>query len=278
MSTEHSDVERLRRVSKRLLRDARADKPEALRVLVRTDRELRLADVQFAVAKGVGFASWPALVAAAAGPHGFLPSSDELRTRLILVRAGARIKDGLVAQHRATGLSPLGRQQATAIAQRLATRELGAIDAVLSSRRPPSIETAAIIAAAVGVDAEPPTCDLCDPHPGDAEGLTPDAMFDRFGPNYEFVPGGESRADAEARIVPALFRLAEIYRGRGIVAVTENTVLASSMTAFGGMPGAVMARSYHGAITVWSCLVEGDPRHVGKWELDRFNDTSFTNS
>ena len=277
MATEHPDIERLRRVSKRLLRDARAGKPEALRMLVRTDREPRLADAQYAVAKKVGFASWPALVATA-GPHGFVPSSDELRTRLILVRAGSRIKDGLVAQHRATGLSPLGQQQATAVAQRLATGELGAIDAVLSSRRPPSIETAAIVASAVGVDAEPPTCDLCDPHPGDAEGLTPDEMFDRFGPNYEFVPGGESRDEAEARAIPALFRLAENYRGRGIVAVTENAVLAASMTAFGGMPRTVMARSYHGAITVWSCLAEGDPRRVGKWELDRFNDRSLTDT
>jgi probable phosphoglycerate mutase len=277
MSTEHPDVERLRRVSKRLLRDARAGKPEALRMLIRTDREPRLADAQYAVAKKIGFASWPAMVAAA-GSRGFVPSSDEPRTRLILVRGAKRISDGRVAQHRAIGLSPLGQQQATAIAQRLATGELGVIDAVLSSRRPPSIETAAIIAAAVGVDAEPPTCDLCEMHPGDAEGLTPDEMFERFGPNYEFVPGAESRADAEARVVPALFRLAENYRGRGIVAVTENTVLASSMTAFGGVPSTVMARSYHGAITVWSCLVEGDPRRVGKWELDRFNDTSLTDT
>jgi broad specificity phosphatase PhoE len=270
MSTEHPDIERLRRVSKRLLRDARAGKPEALRMLVRTDREPRLADAQYAVAKKVGFASWPALVATA-GTYGFLPSSDELRTRLILVRAGRRITDGLIGQHRAPGLSPLGRQQATAVAQRLASGEFGAIDVVLSSRRPPSIETAAIIASAVGIDAEPPTCDLCEMHPGDAEGLTPDEMFDQFGPNYEFVPGAESAADVEARVAPALFRLVDGYRGRGIVAVTEPSVVACSMTAFGGMPRNA-ARPNYGSITVWSCLAEGDPRRVGQWELDRFND------
>ena len=276
MSTEHPDIERLRRVSKRLLRDARAGKPEALRMLIRTDREPRLADAQYAVAKKVGFASWPALLATA-GSHGFLPSSDERRTRLILVRAGRRIKDGLFGQHRAPGLSPLGQQQATAVAQRLANGEFGAIDAVLSSRRPPSIETAAIIAAAVRVDAEPPTCDLCEMHPGDAEGLTPDEMFDRFGPNYEFVPGAETADDVEARVGPAMFRLVDSYRGRGIVAVTESSVIASTMTAFGGMPRNAAWPSY-GSITVWSCLVEGDPRRVGKWELDRFNDRSLSDA
>ena len=133
MSTERSDVERLRRVSKRLLRDARAGKPEARQMLVRTDREPRLADAQFAVAKKVGFSSWPVLVATA-GTHGFVPSSDERRTRLILVRAGRRIKDGRIGQHRASGLSPLGQQQARAVAQRLASGEFGDIDVVLSSR------------------------------------------------------------------------------------------------------------------------------------------------
>ena len=113
-------------------------------------------------------------------------------------------------------------------------------------------------------------------HPGDAEGLTPDEMFDRFGPNYEFVPGAETADDVEARVVPALLRLAENYRGRGIVAVTELVVVASSMTAFGGMPRAVVQSSNYGSVTVWSCLAEGDPRRVGKWELDRFNDRTLT--
>jgi hypothetical protein len=109
MSTEHSDIERLRRVSKRLLRDAQAGEPAALRLLVRTDRSVRLADAQYAGSKAIGFPSWPALVAEGS-ERGFTPPRDETRTRFLLVRSGTRISDGLsTRQHSATGLSELGR-------------------------------------------------------------------------------------------------------------------------------------------------------------------------
>ena len=282
MSTEHSDIERLRRVSKRLLRDAQAGDPAALRLLVRTDRPVRLADAQYAVAKAIGFPSWPALVAAGS-ETGFTPTRDEPRTRLLLVRSGKRISDGLsTRQHSATGLSELGQQQARAVADRLVRGEFGKVDVVMSSRRPPSIETATIIAAALGLEPEPPTCDLCEMHPGDAEGLTHEEMFERFGPNYAFVPNAETAADVEQRVIGALPRIADRFKGRGVVAVTELVVVASSMSAFGGTahdgpttpvsPTSVMARSNYGSITAWSCAVEGDPRFVGKWQLECFND------
>lgn len=76
--------------------------------------------------------------------------------------------------------------------------------------------------------------------------------------------------------------IANRYAGRGVVAVTELVVVASSMTAFAGRPrddttspinpASVMARSTYGSITAWSSLAHGDPRMVGKWQLDCFND------
>jgi probable phosphoglycerate mutase len=245
-----------------------------------------LADAQHAVAKAIGFPSWPALIAAG-GQRGFAPPPDEPRTRLLLVRSGKRISDGVsTRQHTAPGLSALGKRQAHAVAERLASGEFGAIDAVMSSRRPPSVETASIIARALGVELEPPTCDLCEMHPGDAEGLTHDEMFDRFGPNYAFVPNAETPGDVEQRVVDALHLIANRYAGRGVVAVTELVVVASSMTAFAGMPrhdttspinpASVMARSTYGSITAWSSLAHGDPRMVGKWQLDCFNDRHLT--
>jgi probable phosphoglycerate mutase len=273
MSSEHSDIERLRRTSKRLLRDARAGKREALRLLARTDREPKLADAQYAVAKTLGFQSWPQMVAALG--TGKFTSADEPRTRLVLVRAGTRENRRVIQQHVGPGLSAVGQEQAAAVARRLATGEFGTIDAVLSSLRPPSIETATIIADALGIEPGEPMCDLCDIHPGDAEGLTQDEMFDRFGPNYDFVPNAETLADGEARLVSALQRLAERYRGHTAVAVTESYAIATSMAAFAGLPRDTAWEVPLGSLTVWSSLADGrDPRRIGKWNLDRFNDRS----
>jgi probable phosphoglycerate mutase len=274
MSSDRTDIERLRETSKRLLRDARAGKPEALRLLVRTDREPLLADAQHAVATKLGFRSWPQMVAAA-GQHPRFVSVDEPRTRVVLVRAGTRNNRGVIQQHTSSGLSTIGQEQATAVARRLATGEFGTVDAVMSSQRPSSIETAAIIAEATGIDAEEPTCDLCDVHPGDAEGLTHDEMFDRFGPNYDFVPNAETLVDAEARVGSAMRRLGERFFGRTVVAVTESHGIATSMGVFAGMPRDIAREIPHGSITVWSCLADGrDPRRVDKWNLDRFIDRS----
>jgi broad specificity phosphatase PhoE len=238
MSSERSDIERLRRTSKRLLRDARAGKPEALRKLVRTDREPQLADAQYAVAKTLGFQSWPELVATVG------PGRDTHRRNVI-------------QQHTGPGLSDLGREQANVVARRLGAGEFGAIRTVRCSRRPSTIEMATVIATALGVELEEPTCDLCDAHPGDAEGLTQEEMFDRYGPNYDFVPNAEANVDAHARLVSSLHRIAEQHGGQTPVVVTESYGIAASFAAFGGMPRGSAWEVVHGSITVWNTRADG---------------------
>ena len=97
-------------------------------------------------------------------------------TRLVLVRHGESVAqaEGFLAGHAACrGLSDTGRRQAGALADRLAAGELGPVDALycvgdgpggrdgVDRRRPPSASRDPVI-----------DCDLCELHPGDADGLT----------------------------------------------------------------------------------------------------------
>lgn len=270
----YPDLDQLRRQAKRLLRQAHKGDPRALHLFPRTDRALILADAQYAVAKVVGFSSWPALVRAVeAARHD--PEPRELRTRLVLVRSGRGEAHGRFNQHDGPGLDEVGRRQARRVAARLA--EIVSDDAtVLSSKRRRSVETAEMISSVLGIPSGEPTCDLCEMHPGEAEGLTQQEMAERFGPNYAFVPGAESWPEFVQRGSEALERLTRNHSGRTLIGVTESAVVKASFIAFGGMPvpGAEVIMTVPASITEWSCLVQGDIRRVGAWRLERYNDTT----
>ena len=89
---ERIDLERARRDAKALLRAARAGEVE-----LRTDRAPVLADAQRAVAVGLGFASWPALVAGVRG-SALLDAAGSGRAeevyRLLVDGAPANARDG----------------------------------------------------------------------------------------------------------------------------------------------------------------------------------------
>ena len=94
--------------------------------------------------------------------------------RLILVRHGdAHAGFGGVIGGRTgcLGLTDLGRRQAEALRQHLASSGRVRADALLASELPRAIETAAIIAPGLGVEAFGQACDLCEVHTGEADGL-----------------------------------------------------------------------------------------------------------
>ena len=124
-------------------------------------------------------------------------------TRVVLVRHGeARCNvEGRVGGHRGcTGLTAAGVAQAEALRARLVhSGELTDAAVVLyASVLTRAIETAAILAPAVGDGAVAVTeCDLCELHPGVADGLSWDDFRDRYGepdfdvdPESEVAPGG----------------------------------------------------------------------------------------
>ena len=270
----YPDLDQLLRQAKRLLRQAKEGDPAALRLFPRADRAPQLADAQYAVAKATGFSSWPALVRAVESTQ-HDPEQRERRTRLLLVRSGQGDAQGRFNQHDGPSLDDAGRLQVRRAAGRLAeTVNDGAT--VLSSRRRRSVETAGIISSVLELPRGEPTCDLCEMHPGAADGLTQEQMTERFGPNYAFVPGAESWTDYVPRGTDALRRIARAHPGRTVIGVTESAVVKASFIAFGGMPvsAAEVIMTRYGSITEWSCLVEGDIRRVGTWRLERYDDTT----
>jgi ankyrin repeat protein len=81
------DLDQARRRAKELLRAARAGDSAALARL-RADRAPRLADAQYAIARDLGFASWPALVAHVDAVRG---NREERRRRLVHAALGGRL-------------------------------------------------------------------------------------------------------------------------------------------------------------------------------------------
>jgi broad specificity phosphatase PhoE len=206
------------------------------------------------------------------------------RTRLVLIRHGESraAVDQVVGGHRGcTGLSDLGRQQAQALAERLAaTGELGRVDAVLTSILPRAIETAELIAPAIGwpPDAVSQDCAFCELHPGECDGMTWDQFGGVYGdpdmranPYAPLSPGGESWAEFQIRAGRSLTRAVAEHSGRTVMIVCHGGIIGASMTTLLDLPA--FGRRVHleisnTSITEWLVSVDGQDRPA----LIRFND------
>ena len=207
-------------------------------------------------------------------------------TRLVLVRHGqseATVQQVVGGHGGCTGLSPLGRNQAEALRERLSrTGLLRDATVLLASVLPRAVETAEIIGPAVGDGglAVVQDCDLCEVHPGEGDGLTWTDFLARYGeprwdtdPAVPLSPGGESLLVFRERVSIALRRLAGAYPGQLVVVACHGGVIVESMFALGGMrPEGRPARlePANTGITVWS-----RDEDVGeRWRLDSYNDTA----
>ena len=210
-------------------------------------------------------------------------------TRLVLIRHGESRSavDRVVGGHQGCkGLSERGRRQAEALRDRLArTGELADTAAVLTSLLPRAIETAGILAPALGGLAADQHCDFCEIHPGDADGMT----WEEFGLRYQSTagprspyqrraPGGESWAEFFVRVGMALRRVADEHAGRTVVVVCHGGVIEGSLAVFGNQP---LRRSFdvnieNTSLTEWTRPTgNGDsPSGESRWRLVRFNDSA----
>lgn len=202
-------------------------------------------------------------------------------TRLVLVRHGESMAtvDRIVGGHAGcTGLSDTGRAQAEALRDRLASTGEVEADVVLTSVLPRAIETAEIIAPALGGLPVAQDCDLCELHPGDSDGLTWDEYTHLYGvdmaadPFAPVAPGGESLADFQGRVGKALRRVVEEHAGRTSVVVCHGGVVAASFVTFFDLPQdrplPVEVRVTNTALTEWARYDEG------RWQLVRHNDAA----
>ena len=211
-----------------------------------------------------------------------VPEPLEGRTRVVLVRHGEAVCNvqGVVGGHAGcTGLSPSGRRQAQALHERLAdTGELADAAALYSSVLARALETAGIIAPGIGRRAAAvQDCDLCELHPGEADGLTWDEFRVRYGdpdfdvdPDAAVAPGGDSWNSFVARASGAVARLAHAHRGERIVVVCHAGVIESTMLTFLPLaPGSGRLRlpTEHTSLTEWEL-------DDGGWRLARYNDAA----
>lgn len=200
---------------------------------------------------------------------------------MLLVRHGQTPTTGRKLPGTAPGLrlADLGRQQAEAVAARIAS--LPAVGAVYASNLERARETAAPIARArhlaVRVDA-----DLRDLDVGEWTGASlrrlarkPEWQVVQRTPSGFRFPGGESFTEMQTRMVGALHRLVERHAGNTVVAVSHADPIKAAVAHALGVPldlfqriviapTSVSAIAFHGVtpaiLTVNS--VDGDLRRL----------------
>jgi probable phosphoglycerate mutase len=208
-------------------------------------------------------------------------------TRVVLVRHGEaecnlnRVVGGVKG---CTGLTPLGRRQVAALADRLyESGELRDATTLYSSVLPRALETAERLRPVVGpgpaaLGPVVERCDLCELHPGDSDGMTWDEVVEDLGvpdwdvdPDVPIAPGGESWSGFVARAADAVRGLARSHPGELIVAAVHAGVIEACMITFLGVPSEVYRRGWvhiaHASMTEFAWVLGED-----RWILMRFND------
>jgi broad specificity phosphatase PhoE len=202
--------------------------------------------------------------------------------RLILVRHGdayAGLHGTIAGREGCAGLTDLGRQQAAALRDHLALTGHLEPDVLMASELPRAIETAGIIAPALGFEEFGQDCDLCEVHTGEADGLDWSEYATRYGhldmaaePDRVFAPGGDSWNSFNQRVHGLMERLARDHVGQTVVAVCHAGVIMASIRSIFDIPhpgtGARLQPSNTG-LTEW----EHDPS-LDRWTLRSFNDAS----
>lgn len=206
--------------------------------------------------------------------------SEREATTLVLIRHGESnvTVNRVIGGHRTcNGLSPLGREQAERLRDRLrSTGEIGA-DVLISSNFRRAIETAEVLAAVFdGVELEiDPGFGEHDPGP-DIDGMTFAAYVERFGtpdwndPHVEVFPGGETITEFHLRVDAALSRTIDAHQGRTIVVACHGGVVDA---AFRLLLGTSLTGSFE-LHTLNTSITEFRSTPTGAWRLTRYNDVA----
>ena len=209
-------------------------------------------------------------------------------TRVVLIRHGESVAqvESFIAGHDACrGLSDRGRQQVEALRDRLlVTGELEA-DVFLTSLMQRAVETASILAPALGGAEALQECGFCEIHPGEADGLTWDERDARYRaePGWEWTPetvlspGGETWTEFVARAGAALEEVVAEHAGKTIVIACHGGIVRASMIHFIGLAidAANATMVFNASVTEWrfpAGPVDNGLEPARRWRLHRFND------
>lgn len=162
------------------------------------------------------------------------------QTRIVLVRHGqsqAQERRFVGGHDGCTGLSDLGRRQVGALASRIAeSGELAGATALYASVMARAVETAAILAPALGDLEVRSECAFCESHPGpEADGLSWDGFNERWPLPAEWTPqtrrdpGAESYEEMRERVTGRLDALLERHEGETVVVACHGGVVMHSM-------------------------------------------------
>jgi probable phosphoglycerate mutase len=210
-------------------------------------------------------------------------ATDSPPTRITLIRHGESnvTVQRIIGGHRTcTGLSDLGRRQSERLARRLGESGELAADVLVSSDFARAVETAEIVAPAIGITDIDRWPDFGEHDPGpEIDGMTFDEYVARFGtpdwtgdPDVEIFPGGETTAVFHERVRAAVRRLRDTYAGAHVAVACHGGVVdavfrdALDLPATGGF-------SLHTLNTSLTEFVAPD-ESVEPWRLVRYNDSA----
>jgi probable phosphoglycerate mutase len=208
-----------------------------------------------------------------------LDGAERVPTRLVLVRHAesmVTVNRVIGGPRTCVGLSPFGREQAEALRDRLAATGEITADALYASAYPRAIETAEIIAPALGgLDVKVDEgFGEHDPGP-DCDGMTFDAFVERYGhpdwqgdPHAVTFPGGETIAAFHHRVGVALRAVLERHSDQSLVVVCHGGVVDAALRMALRTPptGNFEVRTLNTSITELVLL------RPGHWRLERYND------
>jgi probable phosphoglycerate mutase len=201
-------------------------------------------------------------------------------TRLVLIRHGesnATVEQRIGGSLTCTGLSPLGRRQAEALAERLRTTGELQVDVLVSSTLPRAVETAEVLAPALG--GLPIVLDdtVREHEPGaEVDGMAFEAYVERYGmpdwagdPYHVGFPGGETIAEFHHRVATALRQLAKAHDGRTVMVTCHGGVIDVAMRTFLRTP-------MTGGFETWTrnTSITEFERAEKVWRLHRYNDAA----
>jgi 2,3-bisphosphoglycerate-dependent phosphoglycerate mutase len=204
--------------------------------------------------------------------------TDDASARLVLVRHGEPVAAtlGIVGGPTGdTGLTSLGRQQVTALAERLAASgELDGTEALYASTLPRARETAELLAPALGGLAVRVRHDLREHDPGELDGLLWEEATKRYPlpdfavePNRVVAPGGESLIGFHERARATLRELADQHANETVVIACHGGIVAAGVGMVFGIP----TRERVFLPTRYSSMTELELTRRG-WRLGRYND------
>jgi probable phosphoglycerate mutase len=177
------------------------------------------------------------------------------------------------------GLTPLGRQQAERLRDRLAASHEIAADVLIASTLPRARQTAEIIAPALGLEIQFDD-EVQELRPGASDGLSIAEARKRFGfpdlrekPFTQVAPDGENWGQLVLRVGTALERITRVHAGKTIAVVTHGGFIDSSFLVFMRMhtlvPPPVDFYTHNTSITHWELAHHDDG---DRWRLVRYND------